>query len=301
MIKKRLAYRWYYVSNKQWEPFTSENNRQLEKAYQKEESIVIINANNTTYNIDFLLFQQQNLTTKKIRKIKRVTRKSPKKVKSTKTPIKIPKSKHSECPICITDKEPMSCTSNCNHPPEYCKDCIITYLKSKISEKQPQIQCLKCPSYFTPYDIKLFLPPELEMTWSNLTATFFLDHDENTRYCANTKCESVYLIDPDDTFFVCQRCQTKTCIRHRVVFHDGISCAEYEMFSLKPVTANDKMKHCPKCNHLIEKNEGCNHLTCRCGYEFCWICLAAYDPIRKEGNHLHEIHCPFHTDNLISK
>lgn len=27
----------------------------------------------------------------------------------------------------------------------------------------------------------------------------------------------------------------------------------------------------------IEKNGGCNHLTCsRCSFEFCWICLSAY-------------------------
>ena len=34
-------------------------------------------------------------------------------------------------------------------------------------------------------------------------------------------------------------------------------------------------RSCPKCKVPIEKNEGCNHMTCtnrRCKFEFCWIC-----------------------------
>ncbi|KAM2993604.1 hypothetical protein FF2_045682 [Malus domestica] len=34
----------------------------------------------------------------------------------------------------------------------------------------------------------------------------------------------------------------------------------------------NKWRRCPTCKFIVEKNEGCLHITCRCGYEFCYAC-----------------------------
>ena len=37
---------------------------------------------------------------------------------------------------------------------------------------------------------------------------------------------------------------------------------------------NEKYKYrkCGRCEIIVEKTEACNHITCKCGYEFCYGC-----------------------------
>ncbi|KAG9305061.1 hypothetical protein G9A89_007701 [Geosiphon pyriformis] len=64
--------------------------------------------------------------------------------------------------------------------------------------------------------------------------------------------------------------------------------------SLTEALIKAETKACPKCMAKIQKNGGCDHMTCRapgCGFEFCWFCLANFDFIRNEGNHRHQVDC----------
>jgi hypothetical protein len=36
--------------------------------------------------------------------------------------------------------------------------------------------------------------------------------------------------------------------------------------------ASGKTQVCPRCFALVERSEGCNHMHCRCGADFCWLC-----------------------------
>merc|ERR1712216_493196 len=43
-----------------------------------------------------------------------------------------------------------------------------------------------------------------------------------------------------------------------------------ENFRMRRAAQRAHLKVCPRCRSQIEKNRGCNHMTCRCGHEFDW-------------------------------
>lgn len=75
----------------------------------------------------------------------------------------------------------------------------------------------------------------------------------------------------------CRQCHKTICAFHRMKWHEGLECDQYDLLrsstdesSLQWIIENTK--RCPGCRSAIEKNGGCDHMTCaKCGQEFYWI------------------------------
>lgn len=53
---------------------------------------------------------------------------------------------------------------------------------------------------------------------------------------------------------------------------------------------------CPKCKVRIEKDGGCDHMTCaQCQYEFCYQCSANYATILRHDNRRHKRSCVYYS------
>merc|ERR1719331_1111481 len=76
-------------------------------------------------------------------------------------------------------------------------------------------------------------------------------------------------------------CGCTFCFKCGEEAHEPSSCSELvswvEKCQNESETANwilANTKRCPKCQTRIEKNQGCNHMSCsQCKYEFCWMCM----------------------------
>jgi hypothetical protein len=91
------------------------------------------------------------------------------------------------------------------------------------------------------------------------------------------------IIKDDDDF--CSYGKCKDCFQYEKVKEQcsaNMDTTKEEFFCAKCIKDKDT-KQCPKCKFSIEKNGGCNHITCaKCKYEFCWICFVDWNGVNRE-------------------
>ncbi len=52
---------------------------------------------------------------------------------------------------------------------------------------------------------------------------------------------------------------------------------EADVVKLFALGSEKKWKQCPTCLNMVEKSDGCNHMDCVCGVEFCYRCGQLFD------------------------
>ena len=80
-------------------------------------------------------------------------------------------------------------------------------------------------------------------------------------------------------FLICQNGH-HFCKKCNLVSHIGFNCEKKLEKDFSLWAGKTFVKKCPKCKFVIEKNEGCNHMTCAnksCNYQFCWVCLGQFN------------------------
>jgi hypothetical protein len=95
-------------------------------------------------------------------------------------------------------------------------------------------------------------------------------------WCTAPNCASgqIHISGSDGPILICHACKGRSCIVHNITWHEGETCNEYT-YRMSPrrkraeERASERLvkqiaKSCPGpgCGARIQKNEGCDHMTC---------------------------------------
>jgi len=200
------------------------------------------------------------------------------------------------CGICYDETSPEDGMAlDCGH--FFCRDCWVQYVDSVKDQGKYDLVGSRCPEQNCKCRV---LPSNLEnvdnalaMEWDEKFFKAFVEYA--CQECPGPDCSFVAtrnLMEDSQDVFVgscrCQSCQVEFCFECGKAPHMPASCkalVEWEgIYGTSDFYVRKNSKPCPGCHAPIEKNQGCNHMTCRCGVEFCWLCLTLWN--QHSGNHI---------------
>ncbi|KAK0749818.1 hypothetical protein B0T18DRAFT_437232 [Schizothecium vesticola] len=197
------------------------------------------------------------------------------------------------CDICCEDGDGLeSFAIKCGH--RYCVDCYRHYLAQKIKEEgeAARIQCPSggCNLIIDARSLDLLVTPELTARYHELLNRTYVEDKDTLKWCPAPDCPNaiecgVKKKDLDKVVpTVSCLCEHRFCFGCILNDHQPAPCELVKRWLKKCAddseTANwisANTKECPRCGSTIEKNGGCNHMTCRkCKHEFCWMCMGLW-------------------------
>jgi len=184
------------------------------------------------------------------------------------------------------EKDVKTWTNRINMPCHACKDCFGNYLNFKKSLGKPMLRCpgMNCRCFLDRKKVEAALPDAFA-AYKTAMMRFQLKRVENYRTCPNADCAHGIVLDAccNADQVTCTACDTNFCPKCNDEPHEGMTCEEFqrkrhaERWGEAKDYMTNETKQCPYCLVWIEKNGGCNHMTCHhCRGEFCWLCFGEW-------------------------
>ncbi|KAL0436868.1 UNVERIFIED_CONTAM: hypothetical protein Sradi_0394700 [Sesamum radiatum] len=208
------------------------------------------------------------------------------------------RSSYETCVICLEDKNISQIfpVDDCMH--RYCFSCMKQHVEVKLLHGMlPTCPHEGCKSKLKIDSCSKFLTPRLIEIMNQRIKEASIPVTEKV-YCPYPKCSALMskseVLEYSKSALEgaarsgarnCIKCNGCFCIDCKVPWHNNMTCSDYksknpyphpEEAKLKNLAATNLWRQCVKCNHMIELAAGCYHMTCRCGYEFCYTCGAEW-------------------------
>lgn len=198
-----------------------------------------------------------------------------------------------ECGICFERYSAERIyAAGCGHP--FCEGCWRSYIRTAVSEG-PGCLTLRCPepscgSGAVGLDmVESLVAAEDKKRYDQFLLRSYVEERKNCKWCPAPGCvfavEYAFEGDGADYSVTCN-CSYSFCWKCTEESHRPVDCEMVGNWIEKNAIESDNTrwilaftKPCPKCKRPIEKNSGCNRMTCRppCNFVFCWLCLSDWD------------------------
>ena len=190
-----------------------------------------------------------------------------------------------KCEICLEEFSLLDGTNyflNCNCVLH--NKCFDEMVKSAVENNTLPIKCPNCKIPIHPNFIEDSIRnanPQLLPKYDKFSMNNFIQNNSDEySSCPTPGCEYMFFFNPGEFNFYCPLCTKHYCLNCKDEWHVNMTCQEYK--DSRDVNKLDdkffqfvkgaKFKMCPRCKYWVEKNQGCNHMKCRCGADFCYLC-----------------------------
>ncbi|KAK8051665.1 ibr finger domain protein [Apiospora rasikravindrae] len=156
---------------------------------------------------------------------------------------------------------------------EYCRNCLRRLFEDSMRDET--LFPPKCCKKVIPLDGNAkFLPPAVIEAFRRKTIEL---STPNRTYCHRKGCSAFIPPERSATGVArCRDCGAKTCTSCKKASHGGDCPQDKQLQKVIVLAGREGWQRCPKCRTMVELDVGCNHMTCRCGAQFCYVCGATW-------------------------